>query len=205
MSIYTKSERTKRQIFEAAHALFLEKGFNGTSLNDIAKAAGVAKGTLYNHYPVKSDLLMEAQALSVERLAEFAQTIPANLPVTERICMLADEDVRGISQGFDRSHLVDGDPEANLALASLSEIYASVERLAEEHGIRRKLRDIYAGLVQGGVDSGELSADTDVSLIAQIILALYFHELEFVILDPNRDFGESFTRKIEAVLAGCRA
>lgn len=204
MASYKKSERTKRQIFGAAHALFLEKGFTATSLNDIAEAAGVAKGTLYNHYPVKGDLLMEAQELSVERLARLAGEIPADLPVAERICALAAEDLRGMSQGFDRARLGEGGAEADLALASMSEMFASVGRMREEHAIRHELRGIYAGLVRDAVESGELSEGTDAELVAEIVLALYFHEIEFIILDPAYDFDAGFCRKVEAVLAGFR-
>ena len=204
MASYKKSERTKRQIFEAAHELFLKQGFTGTSLNDIAEAAGVAKGTLYNHYPMKSDLLMEAQVLSVERLAEFAQGLPADAPVAERICLLAAEDLRGVSQGFDRNRLAEKGAEVDLALASMSEAFASVERLRQEHAIRHELMELYAGILRDGVESGELAPETDVDLIAEIVLALYFHELEFIILDPTYDFHEGFRRKVEAVIAGCR-
>ena len=42
--------RTKRKIFETSMRLFAEKGYDGTSIEDITSTVGVAKGTLYYHF-----------------------------------------------------------------------------------------------------------------------------------------------------------
>ena len=55
-----KSRRTiqkKNQILEAAAQLFAEKGFHRTTTKDIAQAADVSEGTLYNYFDNKEDLL----------------------------------------------------------------------------------------------------------------------------------------------------
>ncbi len=45
-----------RLLHEATH-LFVERGFDGASMRDIAAACGVTKASLYYHYPSKADLL----------------------------------------------------------------------------------------------------------------------------------------------------
>jgi AcrR family transcriptional regulator len=62
----------RRQIVEGAHAVFLAQGFDAASMNDIARAAGVSKGTLYVYFDSKEDLFeaiveqeCEAQALGI--------------------------------------------------------------------------------------------------------------------------------------------
>lgn len=47
-----------QQILEGAREVFLECGYEGASVNDIAKRAGVSKGTLYNHFPDKESLFI---------------------------------------------------------------------------------------------------------------------------------------------------
>ena len=47
----------RRQILDAAQSLFLEHGFEGTSMDAITAAAGVSKRTLYKYYASKEDLL----------------------------------------------------------------------------------------------------------------------------------------------------
>jgi len=48
--------KTKRLIFETAMKLFAEKGYDGTSVQDITDLAGVAKGTLYYHFSSKEEI-----------------------------------------------------------------------------------------------------------------------------------------------------
>src|SRR5262245_66690233 len=47
-------------ILEAARAVFAKKGFHDTTVDEIAEAAGVAKGTVYLYYRSKQDIYFEA-------------------------------------------------------------------------------------------------------------------------------------------------
>ena len=48
--------RTKRKIFETSMKLFAEKGYDGTSIEEITSEVGVAKGTLYYHFSSKEEI-----------------------------------------------------------------------------------------------------------------------------------------------------
>ncbi|GLY10687.1 TetR/AcrR family transcriptional regulator [Pseudobacillus badius] len=48
----------KRQVMVAAHALFVEKGYAATSIQDILDASHISKGTFYNYFSSKSELLI---------------------------------------------------------------------------------------------------------------------------------------------------
>lgn len=52
-------EARRNQILDAAERIFLEKGFDNVTVDDIAVAAEVAKGTLYLYFKNKNDLLMD--------------------------------------------------------------------------------------------------------------------------------------------------
>ena len=54
-----KSDQKRRQILDAAGKLFAEKGYEKTSLDEIAASAGVSKQTIYSHFKNKADLLRE--------------------------------------------------------------------------------------------------------------------------------------------------
>ncbi|WP_245222950.1 TetR/AcrR family transcriptional regulator, partial [Proteus mirabilis] len=45
------------ELMNAAETLFLEKGFDATTVSDIVKQAGVAKGTYYHYFTAKTDIL----------------------------------------------------------------------------------------------------------------------------------------------------
>ena len=57
--IETRSERKRRQIIAAATEHFLADGYERTSMDDIAKTAGVSKQTVYQHFETKAALLSE--------------------------------------------------------------------------------------------------------------------------------------------------
>jgi AcrR family transcriptional regulator len=50
-------EKTRENILSTSLKLFAEKGFNGTSINDIAKAAGISKGLAYNYFESKQKII----------------------------------------------------------------------------------------------------------------------------------------------------
>lgn len=52
-----KKQLKEKELLLAAYSLFLEKGFEKTSIDDIAKNAGVAKGTFYLYFNDKHDIL----------------------------------------------------------------------------------------------------------------------------------------------------
>lgn len=52
----TRGERTRSDILEAAYRLFVEKGYHGTSMRQIAQEAGIALGGIYNHFTSKDQV-----------------------------------------------------------------------------------------------------------------------------------------------------
>ncbi len=53
----TRGERTRQTILDAAEGLFLVKGYNGTSMREIAREAGdIAVGGIYNHFGSKEEI-----------------------------------------------------------------------------------------------------------------------------------------------------
>lgn len=52
-------EVTRSRVVGAAYALFVERGFNGPSMEEIAERAGVNRGTIYLHFKSKADILTD--------------------------------------------------------------------------------------------------------------------------------------------------
>lgn len=58
MSKISEKQQNKRtNILDAAYELFIEKSFNNTSIDDVVKSAGIAKGTFYLYFKDKHDLM----------------------------------------------------------------------------------------------------------------------------------------------------
>jgi TetR/AcrR family transcriptional repressor of nem operon len=56
----TKGEQTRRKIVEAAAPIFNQRGYEGSSLNDLMEATGLQKGGIYRHFSSKEELAGEA-------------------------------------------------------------------------------------------------------------------------------------------------
>ncbi len=54
-----KSQETRANIIEAAYTLFLERGYNATSMRDLSQRAGVTVGAIYNHFQTKEEIWKE--------------------------------------------------------------------------------------------------------------------------------------------------
>jgi AcrR family transcriptional regulator len=54
----TKKRETRRAILQAAVRLFGEKGYDGTSIEDLARAAGIGKGTVYGYFQDKNEIFL---------------------------------------------------------------------------------------------------------------------------------------------------
>ncbi len=64
----------RRQVIDGARKVFLEDGFDGASMNDIARVAGVSKGTLYVYFASKEELF--AALIREEQMCRFAPEEP---------------------------------------------------------------------------------------------------------------------------------
>jgi TetR/AcrR family transcriptional regulator, cholesterol catabolism regulator len=65
-----KKRDTRRRIYSVAFELFLEKGFDETTVEEIAERADVAKGTVFNYFPQKSSFLAAIFEHWVNRITE---------------------------------------------------------------------------------------------------------------------------------------
>jgi AcrR family transcriptional regulator len=53
-------QRSKKAVLAAAHQLLTEAGLGGVTVDEVSKRSGVAKTTIYRHWPSRSELLLEA-------------------------------------------------------------------------------------------------------------------------------------------------
>ena len=81
-----KKDETRERIAQVALALFLERGFAATTVDEIAQRADVAKGTFFNHFPRKESVLTHFATADVDRLEELVDdALAANLPMRQAL------------------------------------------------------------------------------------------------------------------------
>jgi AcrR family transcriptional regulator len=103
------AEIRREELMDAAQALFLGKGFYATSVDEIVRAADVAKGTFYFYFKTKDDVLQALRARFVETFYGRLQTAVTNCPADDwigRFDAWLDAAVNGYLDEFELHDLV---------------------------------------------------------------------------------------------------
>ncbi|MCX7134015.1 TetR/AcrR family transcriptional regulator [Aeromonas sp.] len=144
MSInHNRLEQRREQIIQAALGCFIERGFHQTGMRDIATAAGVSLGNLYNHFARKEELIALIASL------EAAELQP-----------LLDELTRGPARAalarFAAGYLAWSMSPENLLLGTeiLAELTRHPEMAATFASNQRQLCDALANTVRRGQQEG---------------------------------------------------
>jgi len=151
------------QVLDGARDVFLRDGYEGASVDDIARAAGVSKATLYSYFPDKRMLFLEICSEQCRVQADAAFDLEkCDLPVREVLRLGADLIVRFLVSPFAQSihRLAVGEADRFPELAR--QFYRSGPALGHE---RIKL------VLDAGVRRGELKID-DMDLAAEQFSAL---------------------------------
>jgi AcrR family transcriptional regulator len=156
----TKARRaeTRRRITTAARELIAEGGYVAAQVAAVAGRAGVAVGTVYRHFPSKSDLFAEvfreASQHEVDAMRDAIETSAG--PAAHRIATGIETFARRALRG------------RRLAWALLAEpVDPAVE--AERLHFRHSYRDLMAEVITEGIEAGELPAqDVDATAAALI-------------------------------------
>lgn len=86
-----KSVISRREILDAAAALFRAKGYYATTLRDIASAVGMKAGSVYYHFDSKEQILEEVLDIGIQAVFDAVrdgvEKLPAGTPWRERFCV----------------------------------------------------------------------------------------------------------------------
>ena len=75
-----KKERTRRTIERVSLELFEEKGFNGTTVDEIAAAADISPRTFFHYFPSKEDVVLADYAARLDQILSAMQATPPVQP-----------------------------------------------------------------------------------------------------------------------------
>ena len=174
-TIEPKKGRKFDQVLEGARQVFLSDGFEGASVDDIARAAGVSKATLYSYFPDKRFLFMKVAKTECACQADQAiETIDMEAPVRQVLQCIAVEMVDFITSEFGKRifRICVGESDRFPELGR--EFYESGPMM-----VRNRLAEYF----QKAVERGELQI-TDFALAAD-----QFHELCKADLFPRMVFN----------------
>ena len=161
-----RSQETEKRIIEAALALFVRKGYHGTSINEITQKINLTKGALYSHFDSKGALLLriidEFKVKYVDELTKAGKNCRGNA-LDKFHCM--------ISFGA-RFALNNVDLSVFLTFLS-TELKADVDFEPALKGVYSEFHKYVADLIRHGIRQGLFREDLSPDLQGTVYLALH--------------------------------
>ncbi len=154
-----RSRELRERIYRTAQRLFLERGFDETTIGQIAEAADIAPATFFNHFSNKAailgamteEVLAYLQALLDEQLGRDAST-------QEKITGFADRIAEEILEA------------AKLAHDALLGVIHRGAHVGEVTPHTHRIREPFAAMLRTGQQRGEVRNDLDASFLAEVVL-----------------------------------
>jgi len=160
-----KRDTKKREVFEALYAAavaqFEEKGYGAVTVAEITRAAGVAKGTFFNHFPSKADILAEWYRRLIA--TAFETTVWENTAGT-----LTDAALETCRRTIS---LCEASPELWQAKTLLSPTTPTIQAVETQNDAIAN--EAFEAQVQRAIARGDLPAGTRSAAIADLMLTLF--------------------------------
>ena len=190
-------QQTREKVLQAAREMFIERGYEGATIRDIADAAGMSTGAVFASFTDKPELfdaiLAEDFAALLDPMQDAARTAPS---VREALVALSGVAYRAHTRQL---------PLIQAALAASWTRTPEAERLRRD--ALRPLRALVLEVLERGVERGELSRRFDLRLVADVIWDLFlagYRPAAFEGLSVENQTGR-LAERIDLVLAGIKA
>lgn len=161
-------ETARQRLLEEAAAQFAHDGFDRANINSISRAAGFAKGTVYNYFSSKEELFGEVLAAACRRAAAGYATSPKESSVRSRLEALAAADVAVLRAD---------EPFMKVLVREAMSFRPATYPIIVEH--LAPFVEVVGDVLASGVGSGEVRSDRSPAELALLFVGtltmLYVH------------------------------
>ena len=182
-------------ILKAAWGLIRHYGYGKTTIDDIAKGAGVAKGTVYLYFRSKAEIMLALTELTNDRIAAELERIargPGSPEKRLRACLM-----HRILTLYD---IVERYPHGSDVISSmLPQIVDRLDRYVRAHGV------LLAGILRDGVESGEMSVESPDGTGRLLAELFEFLTPPYYRFKTRRSLEKFAGETLDLVLVGLRA
>lgn len=180
--------KKRNLILDSAIALLYEIGYPKTTMSDVAKHAGVGRGTVYWHFPSKEELFLAALMKEVTQMGEeMGPIVDLPMPTGDKLVLIVQETMKMYSKN-------------NMFKAFMSMLIGCSEEFEQQ--LEQILADIYrsynsviAKILEDGKKNGEIRPELDSEIFAASIVVM----LDAIYLQIH--FG-TIPKNLERISAG---
>lgn len=189
-------EEKRKALLQAASDVLLELGPHKTTLDDIARRAGMAKTSLYYYFRDKHEIIREIMRAEMEQLLEvMTRAAAAEQTAEAKMCALTEA----------RSHFVTS--RAQRASKEIVNEFRSLAGIFESERDRylQAHKELIMGILKEGMDRGELRRLDDLELVSLIIIASMFGcDQTFAFYDQRERVLDGMRQMVGIFFAGLR-
>ena len=188
----SRRERKKRElrerIYDCGARLFLESGFDGTTVEQIAEAADVAQATFFNHFATKDALLTEMTG-EVYRVIEALLGEQRKSPASTR------EKLQQMTQVA--SKLIEETRE--LTRDILLALMRDTGRPGAAGPLLHDVLDAFAEFISDGQTRGDVRKDHDARFLAEMMVGVFHSTIANWIHEPDYPLSDRLSRAAEFI------
>ncbi|WP_291994388.1 TetR/AcrR family transcriptional regulator [Candidatus Accumulibacter sp. ACC003] len=188
-----KRQQTADRLVQTAFALFAEHGYAAVTMEQIAAAADVAKGTLYNYFPVKEALVRHRMHADLAaHLPVLLKAVPDGAGCAERLraFLHASADYLQGAREYLPAYLQ----------------YRLGQPIADMQGATRSgLDQVFVDLIDAGQAGGEIASHLKAEELASHLQFLHLGALLHWLAQPETDLRVAFDWMLDMFFHGCAA
>jgi TetR/AcrR family transcriptional repressor of mexJK operon len=167
---------SRQRIVDTARRLFIEEGYLGVSMQQIADITGLRKASLYHHFRSKESLFADVMAQLMDQiLADFASVDLTDAPLKEQLRQIALINYRQFDQ-----------PEIHRLAMDFFKHVPETEH-AEVHQRLRTMQAVFADIFERAIERGEVRAVNPfyaATMFFHMMMALSHQDPEFEAVAP---------------------
>lgn len=196
-----RKDARPRELLASAIAVFVERGFARTRMQDVARKAGVTKGTLYLYYPSKDELFKAVVRTTVVAAVEHSEAIMAEHKGTAReaLALLARDYWQTVAEAG-----LGGIPRLVMAEADL---FPDLAKFYFDEVVRRRRR-LFTTVLERGIKEGEFRPVTVEYAVRALFAPLLYASMarsSTVLEPPDFDAEEFLNHHIDIIMRGIAA
>jgi len=189
-------QQTREKILAAGRELFMARGYEGATIRDIAKAAGMSTGAVFASFADKAELFDEI-------IADDYEALRTEMELAVQDATDVQAALLGLFGAAYRSHI----HRLPLVCAAMSVGWTRDPKTAgRSREALKPIVDLIRNALQDGVDRGELASHTDVRLLRGIVWEVYLSGYRAAVYEgwTADEMLARLAQQLKIILAGVR-